>query len=53
MEKIIILDFSTGEVCILNYFGDEDAEYWLKDNGFNPDNCQWIIVDTLKLTINL
>lgn len=52
MEKIIILDFSTGEVFILNYSGD-DAEDWLKDNGFNPYNCQWMIVDTLKLTINL
>ena len=52
MEKIIILDFSTGEVFILNYSGD-DAEDWLKYNGFNPDNCQWMIVDTLKLTINL
>ena len=52
MEKIIILDFSTGEVFILNYSGD-NAEDWLKDNGFNPDNCQWMIVDTLKLTINL
>lgn len=52
MEKIIILDFSTGEVFILNYSGD-DAEDWLKDNGFNPNNCQWMITAGLKLNINI
>ena len=52
-SKIIILDFSCGDVTIANCYDVENAENWLSSIGFNPDNCQWMICDELKLHINL
>ena len=52
MEKLIILDFTTGEVDIYNTqfengLDDEcgDIEIILKELGHKPGNCQWMITD--------
>ena len=52
-SKIIILDFSCGDVTIANCYDVENVEDWLSSIGFNPENCQWMICDELKLHINL
>ena len=59
MKKIIILDFSIAETFIFSY--DEPPESHITDyfdrindeGGYNfkESNCQWMIVDELKLTI--
>lgn len=53
MEIIAILDFTVGDVHILKYDGDEDSEKWLKENGYNPGNCQWMVTESSNLNINL
>lgn len=53
MEIIAILDFTVGDVQILKYDGDGDSENWLKKNGYNPGDCQWMITDSSNLNINL
>lgn len=44
MEKLIILDFTTGEVDIYNtQFEDEyNADDILKELGHRPSDCQWM-----------
>jgi len=62
MKKIIILDFSTAEVHIfpfdeniysnddiINFFNDMNEE---GDYNFKESQCQWMIVDELKLEIH-
>ncbi len=59
MKKIIILDFSIGETFIFSYDEPNESnitEYFdrINDEGgynFKESNCQWMIVDELKLTI--
>lgn len=55
--KIVVLDFQTAEVLIFNYspnFGDaEEYMYELeKDESISKvSDCQWMVVDELKLQI--
>tara|TARA_R110002020_G_C16199797_1_gene766182 strand:- start:786 stop:968 length:183 start_codon:yes stop_codon:yes gene_type:complete len=59
MKKIIILDFSIAETFIFSYDespGSDITDYFDKINdeagyNFKETNCQWMIVDELKLTI--
>jgi beta-lactam-binding protein with PASTA domain len=53
MKKIIILDFSDAEVYIKNYDSKkyEDAEDFLAQYGFDESNCQWMIVNEVKINI--
>jgi len=53
-KKIIILDFSTAEVHIFQYDENiwENGEHFLAENGLNETNCQWMIVNKLKLNID-
>lgn len=54
--KIVILDFSTQEIHIYDY----DLNKWedcidfieSKEIGLNSNNCQWMVVDKLKLEIH-
>lgn len=56
--KIVVLDFQTAEVLIFNYSPDcEDAEeymYELEEEGSisQVSDCQWMVVDELKLQIH-
>ena len=56
--KIIVLDFQTGTVEIFNYspdFGDaEEYIYELEQEGSisKVSDCQWMVVDDLKLQIH-
>jgi hypothetical protein len=60
MKKIIILDFSTGEVHIFPYDENiwEDGEDFIVDENENGSialslsNCQWMIVDNLNIAIH-
>lgn len=47
MEKLIILDFATGEVDIYNtQFEDEyNVDDILRELGHRPNDCQWMISD--------
>ncbi len=52
--KIIILDFSKGQVFIKDYDTEkkyENSEDFLDDHGFIENDCQWMIVDKLILNI--
>ena len=52
-KNIIILDFSTGEVHIFPY--DENILVSLEEDklyNFNISNCQYMIVDELKINIH-
>ena len=53
-SKIIILDFLTGELHIHEYdkFFYDDAEDFLNDNGYSVSNCQYMVIEKLKLTIH-
>lgn len=61
MKKIIIIDFSIGETFVLNYdsnvmeyqhiqdfFDIVNKEF---DQDFKEANCQWMIVDEMKITM--
>ena len=52
-SKIIILDFSCGDVTIANCYDVENVEYWLSSFLFFSVNFLWMIWDELKLHINL
>ena len=45
MEKLIILDFATGDVDIypIEYSIDPEPEETIHNLGHNPANCQWMI----------
>lgn len=53
MKKIIILDFSDGQVWIRRY--DEEAwndpEEFISSLGFYVKNCQWMLINELNLNI--
>jgi hypothetical protein len=58
-EKIIILDFSTGEVHVFPYDEDlyEDASDFLendicKELGIRESDCQYMVVDQLNIQIH-
>lgn len=51
--KIIILDFFNGQVDIMKYDGGDNTESWLYKKGYDPDDCQWMITDSLNLNIDL
>lgn len=44
MDKLIILDFSTGEVDIYptEYKQEPDTEELLTSLGHNPNDCEWM-----------
>lgn len=44
MDKLIILDFSTGEVDIypVEYDEEPDVDELLDSLGHNANNCQWM-----------
>lgn len=52
-KKIIILDYSSGEVYIKNYDDGEylDAEDFLINEGFDPEDCNWMIMNSLNVHI--
>jgi hypothetical protein len=54
--KIIILDFTIGEVHIypydLNIWEDAIELIESEEVGLNSNNCQWMVVDELKLQIH-
>ena len=54
--KIVILDFTTGQVHIYPYDLNvwEDAIEFIESEevGLNSNNCQWMTVDNLKLQIH-
>jgi hypothetical protein len=43
MEKLIILDFNTGDVDIYPVSHIDDAESVIKELGHNVDDCQWMV----------
>lgn len=55
LKKIIILDFKTQEVLVYEY--DENVwkdcvEFLESDEiGLNSNDCQWMVVDKLKIEI--
>ena len=58
-QKIIILDFESGEVHVFPYdrFAYEDGEDFfeaINEYGYNfgDSNCQWMIVDELNIEIH-
>ena len=59
-KKIIILDFSTAEVHVFPYDENvwDDGKDFIEDENENGDialslsNCQWMIVDDLKIEIH-
>lgn len=53
MEVIVILDFFTGQVDVKKYTGKDNVESWLYKEGYDPDECQWMITESLNLNINL
>jgi len=54
--KIIILDFSTGEVHVYPYDINvwEDAIEFIEceEIGLNSNNCQWMTTDNLSIQIH-
>jgi len=63
MKKIVILDYSTSAVTILNYpeefdknsDGGEKYIQYLNDQGAvgRPQDCSWLITEDLNLTISI
>lgn len=57
MSVITILDFEKGTINI-HPFNDDDTllhdgiEEFFEKNGYNENNCQWLITDKLNLTIH-
>ena len=53
MQKIIILNFDTGEVYIYDYDQSKhpEAEDFIESKDLGSNNCQWMIVN--KLVINI
>lgn len=56
MKKIIILCFSTGEVFVRDFPEElKDSEDWFETKHNNvdlrPKDCQWMVVDELKINI--
>lgn len=47
MEKLIVLDFSTGEVDIypVEYENEPDMDDLLDDLGHNANDCQWMFTE--------
>lgn len=43
MEKLIILDFTTGEVDIYPVSHIDDVESVIEELGHNVNDCQWMI----------
>lgn len=53
MKYITILDFENGKTYIQQFNEKEqDAEDYLINEGFSPNNCQWMITKTINLLIN-
>ena len=53
MNIIAILDFVVGDIQILKYDGDSDSDDWLREKGYNPEDCQWLVTDSSNLNIKL
>lgn len=47
MEKLIVLDFSTGEVDIypVEYENEPDMDDLLDDLGHSANDCQWMFTE--------
>lgn len=43
--KVIVLDFTTGEVHIYSLKHDEDAEEFIENSDHNLSNIQWMTTD--------
>ena len=54
MQKLIILDKTDRQVYIKNFnFEDwEDILRFLVEHGFDPDLCDWMLVDKVILNID-
>jgi len=54
--SIVILDFTNGEVYVIDYNPDADVEYQINkffiilSNGATLDNCEYMVVDNTKIT---
>lgn len=52
LQKIIVLDFEKGEVFVYDYNKNTtNEETPLEGLDHNESNCQWMIVDKLKINI--
>ena len=53
MKKLIVLNFSTAEVHVYTFDeSTKEAEEVMEENNHNENDCQWMIVDEIKLTIH-
>ena len=52
MDKLIVLDFATGEVNIYNIKPEQTAEDLLDEWGHKEGECEWMQVKELSLTIH-
>ena len=54
--SIVILDYTNGEVYVLEYNPDLDVEFQINKlfsnmtNGATLDNCEYMVVDNTKIT---
>lgn len=49
IEMIAILDYSTSVVHIGKLSADQDVEDYMKENGFKPSECNWMIAEHITL----
>lgn len=55
MKKIIILDFSCGEVFIYSLnkkYYNEPEKFIVEKTEHKASNCEWMVVDELKINFN-
>lgn len=50
---ISILDYSTGQVEIISINNSESIEESLQDLGYNLNDIEYMVTDTLNLKINI
>lgn len=53
MEKLVILDYSTGEVDVYDIDSDVEVnEYLIESLGHNSNDCYWMVGENIKITFN-
>jgi hypothetical protein len=55
MAIITILDFNQGAVAIMEFDEHhwEETEDFLESEGYDSNNCQWLVTDGLNLRIDV
>lgn len=52
-REVIVLDFEDASVHIYKYVGkDQDIEDFIRKQGHNESNCQWMCADIIDLNIH-